>query len=231
MGWTGIEQADLGPDTFVEVRSTGRAVQLRIENPRIEFLRNYLRDDDGKLVAEHMFISIDKAHREKPENNGLGTRIFARSVEALRAGGFDRIRADAAGAAGDLFNGYYTWARLGFEGDIPGHLRLPPNLRGAKTVQDLFETEAGALWWKTRGEDTKMQFELDPGSRSSRALERYLAIRRERGDEAERHDEQHPEPQREDGRRGRAEEIELDADEEAALDEAWARYWRERGTA
>ena len=89
--------------------------------------------------------------------------------------------AGKGGSAGNKMNGFYTWARLGYDAtlDAPFRRRLPPELAGAKTVQDLMATNEGAGYWKRKGYMVSMRFDTTPGSRSIHALNRYLASKGE----------------------------------------------------
>ena len=109
---------------------------------------------------------------------GLGRFSFAIQVESAVQAGYSRIETYAAGShQNDLgLNGYYTWARLGYDAPLTAAERksLPPELAGARTVADLMATEDGAAWWKANGTGRRMVFDLSPGSRSRQALQHYL---------------------------------------------------------
>jgi hypothetical protein len=105
---------------------------------------------------------------------GAGLKIFASQVENATKLGFSSIRNEAARSS--TYNGYYTWARLGYNAKL-GHAirdRLPSNLKGARSIHALFKTEAGRSWWKENGTSLNMRFNLNPGSRSQRVLAAYL---------------------------------------------------------
>jgi hypothetical protein len=104
---------------------------------------------------------------------GHGAVIFAHQVAKARAWGFSRIELTAA--RGPTMNGYYTWARLGCDGDL-GDLResiaeafevqtgreFPERVQ---TVQDLLELPSGLEVWIDHGDSLNMTFYLDAGSR------------------------------------------------------------------
>jgi hypothetical protein len=72
-------------------------------------------------------------------------------------------------------NGYCTWARCGF--DAPLRLdeqrRLLPELRGARTLSELF-APGGMAWRKTFGNSRPMVFDLAPNSSMMNTRTAYL---------------------------------------------------------
>jgi len=106
---------------------------------------------------------------------GVGTRVFVHQVLAAQALGVGDILVEAAGALGSTMNGYYTWARLGFDGLIPVSVlrRLPPNWEDAVSVLDLIDRQGGAEWWRRNGRTFLGTFDLREPSRSLRILRGY----------------------------------------------------------
>jgi len=87
------------------------------------------------------------------------------------------------------FNGYYTWARFGYDAPLASHhteqLRNATGAmaehRDATRISDLMATQHGRAWWKDKGTWTQMSFDLDKGSKSMRTLDAYLKHRQEGG--------------------------------------------------
>jgi len=221
VSWAGVDQTDLGLGAAVSLFPHNDDLHLEIQTARFTLKRQYRRRDygehAGKLIAHHDYFAL-RSGVEKGE--GIGARLFGRQVRALRAAGFDLIDAFAAGRWKDpSFNGYYTWPRFGYNAAIPADMTLPANLKGATTLHDLMMTSDGREFWKRNGSWIDVEFDLTPGSRSLQIHEAYLI---ERGARLDARDVQ-------DGRgrpqkAGRPqEEIELSAEDETALDRAWAR--------
>lgn len=143
-------------------------VEVSFRGPGVHALRSITKTTLGDVVIKNEMIEI------KQTGTGLGTRIFARQVEHAARLGVKRIYADAA--KGSDFNGYYTWARLGYDAPlIKEHVaRLPPGLKGATKVSDLMSTAHGRDFWKTHGTSTSMMFDLAKGSLSRRVLDSYV---------------------------------------------------------
>lgn len=115
----------------------------------------------------------------QPKMQGMGITTFAlrQQVRMAKWLGIDALTAFAIGDINDPnHNGYYTWARLGFNADIPKSLRdkLPEQLKSAQDLADLMETEHGREWWKQHGSDIAVKFDLSDNGKSIRILRAYL---------------------------------------------------------
>jgi hypothetical protein len=110
---------------------------------------------------------------------GVGTRMLAHQVREAQAMGVIYLYADAEGSPHGTMNGYYTWARLGFDGYIPAAVRnrLPPDSRDAVYVLDLLERPESAAWWRRHGRTFAGTFDLREGSRSLAVLRAYTESR------------------------------------------------------
>lgn len=128
-------------------------------------------DDEITLYLYNLQLEI------KPEHQGrlLATSAFIQQVKAAYRLGFSKIKLEAAGDYHDKrYNGYYTWARLGFTMPLPNDFRLPENATYAQEVADLMQNEAHIAWWKANGQGGDMVFDLQRNSKSFKVLEYYL---------------------------------------------------------
>lgn len=161
----------------------GNFLVVRSWNDKYHSERNLYVEDDkasphyGKKVCANVSITVKEEHRGK----GLGTEIFSNQVHALKEAGYGAIYTLAA--RGSDTNGYYTWARLGYDQKIA---HFGPSSRkvievrwpNAKSVLDIMETKEGRQWWKEHGLPMhRAEFDLSEGSRSNKVLEKYLADR------------------------------------------------------
>ncbi len=107
----------------------------------------------------------------------MGTDIFADQVKNASKAGFKSITAKCVKDGHK--NGYYTWARLGYDGKIPDSVKdkLPNNLSKAKTIQELISKKGGMEWWKQNGDTFEGTFDLKAGSNSRKILDEYLKQR------------------------------------------------------
>jgi GNAT superfamily N-acetyltransferase len=160
--------------------------------PFEEVFREFRMSKAGDLTCYNVSLKI------KPEfqGKGLGTRTFAQQVKALVARGFKSIETEAARSSAvnsrGALNGYYTWARLGYDADLqPGFVRfLKQNypsfkagndgIHDAKRVSDLMRTAKGRKVWKEHGYTFDGTFDLTEGSLSRRVLDAYMAAKRHR---------------------------------------------------
>lgn len=87
------------------------------------------------------------------------------------------------GKGDNAMNGYYTWPRFGYDRKLNQYIRenLPKGLKGARTVLDVMRTPQGRDWWKRKGNEGEMSFDLRPGSRSRKVLTAYIQGRRKAG--------------------------------------------------
>lgn len=115
----------------------------------------------------------------------LEPSLFFRAAQATRRVGFLRIELLAAGGAGQKsawarkFNGYYSWARYGFNTQFWSRaLALAgryPHLSRCRELLDVINIEP--VWWKLHGDGCDLTFDLCPDSRSWYALSNYLSER------------------------------------------------------
>ena len=101
-----------------------------------------------------------------------GARALLTQIKAAPQLGIQRIELYGEGDAKSASrNGYYTWARCGF--DAPLRLdeqrRRLPELRGARTLNELFG-RGGITWWRTFGNSRPMVFDLAPNSSMMTAI-------------------------------------------------------------
>lgn len=90
--------------------------------------------------------------------SGMGTKIFNEAIERYEKAGIKKVTALADGELEDvLYNGYYTWARLGYDGQM--------SAKAARTLK-------GAGWNVSEG-DSIQQFVLDNGSKGLKAWKEY----------------------------------------------------------
>ena len=174
------------------------ALQLDVEGPGWHAQRYVSRGEDGRPVMRNESITVTE------KGKGTGTRLFAAQVADLARRGFSHIETTAEGSKKDPLgrNGYYTWARLGYDGPIPAATRskLPEGLADATSVQDLLARPGGLAAWKEHGQTFNGAFDLDPQSRSSRVLAAYLgSLGPTRHAEAHPHSEGAPVPFAEEG--------------------------------
>lgn len=147
-------------------------IKIETVGPTIRAV-NFLQQTAGglELVMGHVRI--------RPEliKQGLGTATIAAAVDTGKQLKLWRIVGLAA--RGEEENGYYTFARLGFDGLIPlaVRTRLPAPFRHMRRVLDLMASEAGRRAWLAHGDTLTVSFALTEHSRSHQVLKEYLTTR------------------------------------------------------
>lgn len=130
-------------------------------------------------------LFIDSLHLD-PTGQQIGTRIFAHQVNKAARLGFQRIELFAV--RGREANGYYTWARLGFDAtfDSPQLENIRTNFAehtgfelpdSIFTLHDLlfgFEDNLGMDFWRVHGFSMDMIFNLSSEANSMLVLNDYL---------------------------------------------------------
>jgi hypothetical protein len=159
---------------IVSAREKKGWLYLSVDDPsRFEVYDTSIRrDSNGNL-----FAYIHEVRTAAGQGGqGLGVEAFVRQVAGARALG---VRYFKLWAAGDYFaksrNGYYTWARFGFEAPLMSHQKglLTDELADAETVNDVIRM-GGENWWRRYGGDAEMLFDLSDESEMMALFKRYL---------------------------------------------------------
>jgi len=116
------------------------------------------------------------------QGNGIGTQMLVTEADQASALGVTAIKVEAE--AGEGYNGYYTWARLGYNAPVSSLATYMPDwATSEKTLSDVMALPAtadhpsGASWWKDNGVTWQGTFDLTPGSRSLQILHSYADAR------------------------------------------------------
>jgi SPP1 gp7 family putative phage head morphogenesis protein len=140
-----------------------QAIVDRVPYTSLTLIRTARREAGEAVLHNDLFVVL-------PQGRGMGAQIFARQVAEARAQGIARFETDAAEGGGLV--GYYTWARLGYDGQVQN-----ASLRerfGIQTVQELMAKPGGREAWKAEGHSFGGTFDLTDRSTSMRVLEAYL---------------------------------------------------------
>ncbi|GEM_PF-2319255 len=169
------EVADLmgapgGSTVAIETKLGALSVAIRHKELDIDIQRLFWRSK-GKSYVDGKLFAVKKAP------SGTGLVIFDRQVKRSIEYGLELIDIYAAGdlRTTEEWNGYYTWARFGFNRALdPIEIaRLKRDGFDAKDVHELFQLEGGREWWLEHGEPGEMEFDLREGSLSRKLFERY----------------------------------------------------------
>lgn len=167
-------------------------------------------------MVQNEYIEIGKNKR----GQGLGSRLFVNEVSNAIKAGLKVITGTAE--RGEGFNGYYTWPRLGYDANVDEmddeiQNKIHSEFPEAKTIQDLYKTKEGRDWWKANGSAIGVAFDLSDGSESRQILAAYI---KERNNKNKKLTPIGTNRSR-DASSDVAWEIDLNEDEESALDAVW----------
>jgi GNAT superfamily N-acetyltransferase len=178
-------------DATVTVSLHGKAdLKISIEHPAFSepCIRYIVFTAKGyKPYLKNELIKIKPLH----QGQGLGTQIFSRQIEQAAASDkFTHVECHAArwdASGNDTFNGYYTWAVMGYQAyfsDMEGTTdpkqkqmlrQLEQDHPGVESLLELVATPEGREWWKKHGCDVyDAKFVLKKDSPSLQHLRKYL---------------------------------------------------------
>jgi hypothetical protein len=125
---------------------------------------------DQEIIINNTYV------RNSGDAQGAG-RDLIQAFDDMKALGVARMEASAArsdGGRAQGMNGYYTWAKLGFTGDIPESLlslaeeRFGPGITRVEQLMHL--GRLGEQWWREHGDTWEATFSFEDGSYSMRML-------------------------------------------------------------
>lgn len=188
------------PGAKVHVFPSGlSSVTIVVDHPHY-MARRTLRGDT--IHNDFMHVIPQK------QKSGIAFRAFSQQVQAARKHGYKFIEAGAAGSGTEIKtseenwklqgldkpNGYWVWARFGFQGDLRQLMRNraksdSPELRdiaadfyrrfpGKNNVSDLMKNKAGRTWWSRFGGYFEGRYNLREHSVSEKTFKRYAAEKR-----------------------------------------------------
>lgn len=133
------------------------------------------------IISNELFVLDDSQ-----KGSGLGTKMLARQIEQAEKAGVVQLETVGGGTPkkynpDSKMNGYYTWPRLGYDGDLStGKYSkkqkddLEKNFPKAKTVSDLMKTPEGRAWWKENGWQMDLTFKISKDSVSRKVFDQYV---------------------------------------------------------
>lgn len=165
------EIAALGGLSNAKVMISARENSIRItaerwsDGKQIYTSRTVGTSPDGSAYIRNNLFEVPKSM----QGSGIGLEAFAQQVENAVRLGVSRITANCYRSDPE-FNGYYTWARFGYDGKLPEDIA---EQTGLSTISDLMKTPEGRALWKEKGTSFEGTFDTTPGSLSMRTFEAY----------------------------------------------------------
>lgn len=164
----------------VDLAYMGNYVYVTARNAQFGTIQNryvYFGADGQKPYVYNAYFKVAK----EKQGNGAGAEIFFAQVEASARAKFGKIKVTAA--RNEEMNGYYTWARFGYDADISsldGSMasKIQSKFPNATRMSDLMKTKAGRDWWLANGDTWRGTFDLSKTSENRKHLRNYMAARR-----------------------------------------------------
>jgi 8-oxo-dGTP pyrophosphatase MutT (NUDIX family) len=149
--------------------STNNSIELGIETDTLSMERMY--DFKNKEVT-NFALHVHK------KGVGFGFDIFKNQVDSYIKNGYKKILTNAIKS--DNSNGYYTWARLGYEledDEKPKFNKLvlsTEEFKSIKTLGELMSTDKGRKFWRDFGFGFMGTFDLSKNSENMKTLNKYI---------------------------------------------------------
>lgn len=168
--------APAGTKVTVLIQADG-SITIGAENDAVLMNRTVSMEGRTKVITNDYFELT-------ATGTGEGTKIFAAQVAEAHKNGFNKIKTLASRSEG--MNGYYTWARLGYDAELDAFSFHGPTVNearqvwrekfpNAKRISDLMKTADGREFWKQYGGSFEGEFDTRPTARSRKVLDAYIA--------------------------------------------------------
>lgn len=161
------------------------AIELRVSNSSVlaEDMVRLIFQNEGSYsfyVQNSVFV-LNQALRK----SGIGARSFCIEVtEATELELFDHIETNAIGNYATMtavnpdeqYNGPYSWARMGFDAEIPPYVLAycDEELSDLTRVHQLMALPRGREIWALHADSMWLQFNLKPDSECWKTLNSYM---------------------------------------------------------
>lgn len=160
---------DFKGGVIVRKLPTSGSILISAKSDLIEMYR-YIDLDKSTIANEEFKIPKDSIYK------GQGSNIFKNQVNEAIENGFKKL-VTYASRDGD-YNGYYTWARLGYRPRISEKIEVDELNKKAgtnfKSWDEIVNTQQGLAAWKQYGRSFDGVFGLTPGSKSLEVLNNYI---------------------------------------------------------
>lgn len=163
-------------------------VHMEVHDDRYRAVTSVQRSAEGDLYLENWNFQVFPHERGR----GLGTEIIKTQIDAAHQMGARGIVVHSIGdwKRRETHNGYYTWPRMGFDGDLPrdwqsrmmatGLTEIPEQFSQASRVSDFFKKPEGRELWKRHGFPMELAFDVQPGSLSRKVFDNYYSAQTRR---------------------------------------------------
>ena len=155
-------------------------IKVYTETDNYTSVTGFKKGDDGKINCEIVNL-VTKGGDDK--RTSIAAKLVANRVKELRGKDMKLTAYCAKDDVGYEKKDYLMYAKLGFElkdkdkwmvESIAEDNENNPNVKNAKTLQDLMATNDGQKLWSKEGGDFTGEFDMSKNSKSIKALKKYL---------------------------------------------------------
>lgn len=158
----------------------GEIIGIIVEDEFVSTLMEdgYCKRGFGNGVVEMLEFILNP---DIDKGQGKGSDIFYNQIKSFKEKGYEDVITEAAKS--EIYNGYYTWARLGYDfsrgSDETEFLNLinsssDKDIRGVGSLQELMTFDKGRKFWKDNGFAFSGTMSLLDGSKSMFILNKYM---------------------------------------------------------
>lgn len=158
----------------------GEIIGIIVEDEFVSTLMEdgYCKRGFGNGVVEMLEFILNP---DIDKGQGKGSDIFYNQIKSFKEKGYENVITEAAKS--EIYNGYYTWARLGYDfsrgSDETEFLNLinsssDKDIRGVGSLQELMTFDKGRKFWKDNGFAFSGTMSLLDGSKSMFILNKYM---------------------------------------------------------
>lgn len=170
-------------DAVILVEGRGEMIFAQIKHPKLKIHDVFIaRNGENEVFLRIDEIEFHAFHRGQKE----GVKLLLRQISQARKLNVAYIETEADGNPKTFRrrNGYYVWARFGFDAPLSSKKKilLPDNLklinesgvwREVETLNDLMLI-GGQDWWRENGEESLTFFDLRDSGNSLKTFEKYV---------------------------------------------------------
>jgi GNAT superfamily N-acetyltransferase len=158
--------------SLIDLQRCADKLFVRVFHPFVKVQDLFISRDSRNEI----FIYFDRIElRKQFQGQGIYRNLFVRQVEEARKLNVQYFALFAEGNYGSQMNGYYSWAKFGFNAFLTKEeiADLPDFLGQARTVNDIMLFE-GDEYWRIFGTAKEMNFDVSEHSRQVEVLVNYV---------------------------------------------------------
>jgi GNAT superfamily N-acetyltransferase len=158
--------------SLIDLQRCADKLFVRVFHPFVKVQDLFISRDSRNEI----FIYFDRIElRKQFQGQGIYRNLFVRQVEEARKLNVQYFALFAEGNYGSQMNGYYSWAKFGFDAPLTKKEveNLPDFLQQAEMVNDIM-LFGGDEYWRLFGTAKEMLFRFEDESSQMEVLRNYV---------------------------------------------------------